>query len=330
MELRAFLSWTVQPKTEAGRINPTIHHLGQFTQALRLAQTASQLVQRLKITAALKTVAFLDLANGLVPGLTFNPLMAIEADLHPKGGMPAHFDRQVPPDPVQNVKMVMLDQWPGRLAPQDQFPLPISPGFPDQRRGASHQDGKDALEGGILGQEFLGSLVLGLVTQQTVDDGDVRFLGEGMKPTTEVARHRLQLLLVQGRPGAELVPPGQKTATGLAHEKVAVEDDTIDAIIAAIQQIGDIRREIVRQVHGQEYTFTRKPCERLFAEGEPLFPSEVWEKACSAIGKIVRKLRRFPISRANNRIMAGQNHAEQRWYDCWRDHQARSRMIRQI
>ena len=272
MELRAFLSLTVQPKTEAGRINPTIHHLGQFTQALGLAQTPGQLVQRLKITAAFKTVACLDPANGPVPGLAFNPFMAIEADLHPKGGMPAHFDGQVPPDPVQNVKMVMLDQRPGRLAPQDQFALPVPPGFPDQGRGASHQDGKDALEGGILGQELLGSLVLGFVTQQTVDDGDVRFLGEGMKPATEVTRHLLQLLLVQRRTGAELVPPGQKTATGLPHEKIAVEDNPIDAIIAAIQQIGDISREFVRHAHGQKHTITRKPCERLFAEGEPLFP----------------------------------------------------------
>jgi hypothetical protein len=256
-----------------------------------VAQTPSQLVQRLKITAAFKTVALLDPANGPVPGLTFNPFMAIETDLHTKGGMPAHFDGQVPPDPVQNVKMVMLDQRPGRLAPQDQFALTVPLGFPDQGRSSSHQDGKDALEGGILGQEFLGSLVLGFVTQQTVDDGDVRFLGEAMKPATEVARHLLQPLLIQGRTGAELIPPGQKTSAGLAHEKVAVEDDTIDAIIAAIQQIGDIRREIVRQVHGQEYTFTRKPCERLFAEGEPLFPSEVWEKACPAIVEAVRKLR---------------------------------------
>jgi len=197
--------------------------------------------------------------------------------------MPTHFDGQVPPDPVQNVKMVMLDQRPGRLAPQDQFALTVPLGFPDQGWGSSHQDGKDALEGGILGQEFLGSLVLGFVAQQTVDDGDVRFLGKGMKPATEVARHLLQPLLIQGCTGAELVPPGQKTATGLAHEKVAVEDDTIDTIVTAIQQIGDIRRKFVRQAHGQKHTSTRKPCERLFAGGEPLFPSEVWEKACTAI-----------------------------------------------
>jgi hypothetical protein len=91
--------------------------------------------------------------------------------------MPAHFDGQVPPDPIQNVKMVMLGQWPGRLASQDQFALTVPPGFPDQRRSSSHENGKDALKGGILGQEFLGSLVLGFVTQQTVDDGGVRFLG---------------------------------------------------------------------------------------------------------------------------------------------------------
>jgi hypothetical protein len=33
--------------------------------------------------------------------------------------MPAHLDGQMPPDPVQNVKRVMLDQRPGRLAPQN-------------------------------------------------------------------------------------------------------------------------------------------------------------------------------------------------------------------
>ena len=39
---------------------------------------------------------------------------------------------------------------------------------------------------------------------------------------------------------------------------------------------------------------------------------------CSTIGEIVRKRRGFPISQENDRIMAGQNHAEQGWYDCSR------------
>ena len=48
----------------------------------------------------------------------------------------------------------------------------------------------------------------------------------------------------------------------------------------------------------------------------------------SAIGQLVRKLRGFRgQTQETDRIMAGQNHAEQKQNSCWQDHKRRGRMI---
>jgi len=53
--------------------------------------------------------------------------------------------------------------------------------------------------------------------------------------------------------------------------------DAIDAVVAAIEQVIVIGREIIALFH--EGRFTRSASRRLFPAGEPLSPSAVLEKA---------------------------------------------------
>src|ERR1035441_5856059 len=55
---------------------------------------------------------------------------------------------------------------------------------------------------------------------------------------------------------------------------------------------------------------------------------ELSANRCTAIGQLVRKLRGFRgQTQETDRIMAGQNHAEQKQNSCWQDHKRRGRMI---
>jgi hypothetical protein len=48
--------------------------------------------------------------------------------------------------------------------------------------------------------------------------------------------------------------PRQKAAASVSHAKVAVEDDTIHAVVRANQQLVDVAGEFVRYGHGRQAT----------------------------------------------------------------------------
>ncbi|MBI4024693.1 MAG: hypothetical protein HY360_06900 [Verrucomicrobia bacterium] len=198
-----------------------------------LAQVPGQLIQGIQVAACGKAVALLDPGDSLLMGLAFDPLVAVDHHLHPKGWVAAHFDRQMPPVGVQQVKVIMLDQRPGLRSTQDQLTLAVLLGFPDQPRCPSHEDGKYATEVGFLRQKRFGTGMFGFVADRAVQNRHALALGESVDTAAKVAGHLLEAFLIQGHAGIKDIPPSEQAATGLSQGKIAVEDQPIDAVVTA-------------------------------------------------------------------------------------------------
>ena len=78
------------------------------------------------------------------------------------------------------------------------------------------------------------------VPAAAVDDRDVVCLGEPTYPTTEPTSQTHEVRVVELLLGAthQRPPPQPKAASRVAHGVVAVQDDPINAVVGAIQQLG--------------------------------------------------------------------------------------------
>src|SRR5262249_52034559 len=110
VKARTFLLLVIERKAQTGRIDPAIHHLRQARQAPGAVQLLSQPIKASQVGAAHKTVALLNPGDGLFLSLTLYPFMPIERNLQAKGRMAAHFNGEVSPLRVDNMKMVMVDE----------------------------------------------------------------------------------------------------------------------------------------------------------------------------------------------------------------------------
>lgn len=85
------------------------------------------------------------------------------------------------------------------------------------------------------------------------NQGNGVFLGPGMNPATETPGHLHQVVQFQGRiRSGQCSPPGTESAPLLATRQVAVEHDAIDAVIAALQKLLVIRRQVIGFVSPEE------------------------------------------------------------------------------
>ena len=104
------------------------------------------------------------------------------------------------------------------------------------------------------------------------------FVGIGMHAPGKVPRQLAQSPFGQRRVRKELVPPRQQPPAGLAQRKVAAHGNAIRAVVGAAKPIRHVDRQVVRSCH-----VPRLPKPAVRRQGEPLFPSAVWEKACITI-----------------------------------------------
>ena len=80
--------------------------------------------------------------------------------------MTAHPDRDMPPVPIDEMEVIMVDQRRTFGAIEHHLAFRIRIRLPDPRRGAGDEHGKDSDKGGILGLKLFRLVVLGLVADR--------------------------------------------------------------------------------------------------------------------------------------------------------------------
>jgi len=169
-------------------------------------------------------------------------------------------------------------------------PLRGSLDIPHRCHRPGHQNQEDpGVIHRVLGEILLGDQGLAL-PRGAVDDRDVAGLGKGTHAPAEAPRHPHQMGVIQLRIRAahQLSPPVTKTARRVAHDVVGVEDDPVHAVVAALETVGIVARQLIG--HGPTSS-SRRPAVTDTREGslpslrfqllrqEPLSPSGVSEKA---------------------------------------------------
>ena len=119
-------------------------------------------------------------------GLALYPFMPIERNLQAKGRMAAHFNSEVSPLRVENVKVVVINQRPVLRSAQHHFAVVIVFSLPYQGRSFSHENGKDASEARTSRTKFFGFGVLGFVADGKVAQRNLMFAGIGMHTSGKV------------------------------------------------------------------------------------------------------------------------------------------------
>ncbi len=204
---------------------------------VRAADKVSATVARAAVGDAGETVAVLGEVDPRLPRLAGHVLVAVEDDLRPKGRVPGHLDREMPPLLVQDVEGVMVDIG---LLPGE---VPNAAGrraldVPHPRHRPGDQDQAHAFPDGVGRQILGGDLVLALALA-AVDDRDAVGLGEAPQAATESPGHAHEMGVVQVRLGAagQSPPPLPKPTRGVAQREVGVEDDAVYAVVAPLQEI---------------------------------------------------------------------------------------------
>ena len=98
----------------------------------------------------------------------------------------------------------------------------------------------------VHGQVLLTDLVL-VFPSAAVNDRDVVSFSEAADSTTEATGHAHQMGVVQLLVGAihQAPPPGPKAPSRVAQAVVGVQDDAIDTVIGAVQQLSIALRQLV-------------------------------------------------------------------------------------
>ena len=82
------------------------------------------------------------------------------------------------------------------------------------------------------------------------DDGNPLPGAERLEPARKGPRHFPQMAIIERRVVAvQVAPPRAQSAAGLSQRKERVEHDTIRAVVGPLQQLGVVRRKVVRRGH---------------------------------------------------------------------------------
>jgi len=188
--------------------------------------------------------------------------------------IPTHADRDVSPFPLDQVKVVVLDEWPlfsvmqvcdatvGRVAD-----------IPHWRCCIGSDDQKQTAVIGISGQVLFGQFVFAFPCL-CFYQGRAMLVAKSSYSSGEGASHVAQMIIVEC-PVIPMKPPPPRThaTAGLSHRKVGIDNQTIYAVVATFKQISVIVRKLLICEHRKPSVCQHSFTSRLFAAGEPHFPS---------------------------------------------------------
>jgi hypothetical protein len=156
-------------------------------------------------------------------------------------------------------------------------PVSIAPHVPDQRRRAIHQHEKNPGLLQIARQEFFGHVVLAF-SRRTIDDVNMLLLRAGAHTAAESAGRAHQISVVECVVVAlQVAPPRSKSPATARQRNIGIQDDPVDAIVLADQQIGVGKAQ--RACSNRGKSPKRVGDSLSTAPQGPLFPGAVPEKA---------------------------------------------------
>src|ERR1700719_539604 len=252
MEPATLLFVEVEGEAHTG-VNPTLADLAQSPYSPLFGQGLCDLRQAGGVRDSSKTVSLLGEGDSRLACLAGNVLKAVQDHLGRKGGMTADLDGEVAPLWIEDMKRVVVDIGHRLLA----FDVVFGADIPHRRLRPTDQDQKPALGDRRLGQIFFRKLVLAL-SCRTVDHGNVVRFRITANATAEPAGQPHQVGVFERliRSG-QRPPPHTEPARIMAHAEIRVQNNAIDAIVAAAQQILIESAQPVR--HGGEGTGTLSP-----------------------------------------------------------------------
>jgi len=220
----------VEGEADTG-VDPTLADPAQSPYSPMLGQGVCDLRQARGVGDACKAVSFFGDDDTRLARLAGHVFVAVQHHLGWKRRVAADLDRQVAPVPVEDVERIVVHKG-DRLLSLD---VMIGADVPHRRAGATDQYQKQPVCDVRLGQIFFGKVVLAL-SCRTVDHRDAVRSGVTAHSATKPAGqpHEVGVLERLVRSGQR--PPSQAEPTGIMpRSEIGVENDPVDAIIAAAQ-----------------------------------------------------------------------------------------------
>ena len=243
-EVRPLLLSKVQCKAKAGGINPTLAHIDQ-PPSIPIARDHGLCapVQCGSVGYIGKTVVFFGKNDASSACRPLDILMPVENDHGVKGRMWTEADDDMSPLFVHNVECVVVGK--GVFLPDVDAAVPETVRLEDRSVCPIDENAEKTGVVGAFGKMFLDQLVLAVVTV-TIDYGNVVLCGKRPYPAAEMSGESHQMCIVQGSIIAvEHTPPRAETPAAVQQWVICIDDDTVDAVVRSVEQIGIIVGELV-------------------------------------------------------------------------------------
>jgi len=177
--------------------------------------------------------------------LTGHILMAVQHDLRGKRRMTGHLDRDVPPVGIQDMERVMLNECTLGFEIAN-YSLGGFLDLPYRGRGTSNQDKKKSTNAWMFSQILSGDLMFAFFTAALYDGNPMCLCIRSQAPC-KASSHPHQVCVVQSVISTIMQgsPPRTKSAWRITQRKIAVQYDSVYAIIAAAQQIAIVIAQLI-------------------------------------------------------------------------------------
>src|SRR5450759_2328579 len=226
----------------------------------------------------MKTIPFLLKLDLSLLGCTGHIVMAVQNYLCAKGMVTTHLDRDMTPFRIPDMKRIMIHKWHRLLAPDTAKLASVgSLRFPYRHSCFAYQDQKQPRCPVVISQIRVGNLELLILGVAIYQHYSFR-LGIRAHTAAKPPCHSHQEIGVQSivRP-KQGTPPCDHSPGLLSQRIICVQYDSIHAIVAVLDQILVVLRELV---HRKDPLGIYSTTIRAAPQG-PLFLSAVSEKACT-------------------------------------------------
>src|ERR1022692_3113951 len=239
----------IQRQAQTHLIKPMLAGLLQAPYSVQRTQGICDFAQTCGIGIIRETVVLLAKLQSLLLGLAGHIFVAIDDDLGRERWMPTHFDDQMPPRDIPDVKRIMIHVRLMFRAVDVDTAVAKAMDRPDRKRCPLDDDAENAWPLRHVRTFFLDPFV-GTFLARAFDDRNLVLLGPPIHAPTEAPRQTHQMGIIQVVIGAiQEPPPNAKSTRRTAQRKVSIQHDAIDAVVRAIQKLAIVLAERVIRDH---------------------------------------------------------------------------------